>query len=464
MRKTLILGLILALSVPFLSKAQTTDISSFGNWEGLIGAGGGNGAGNPIQTILAIGGDIYVGGSFTQVNIGGSVINANHIARFNTLNNTWSTLGTGVGNGVNGSVGALATDGNFLYVGGSFTQANIGGSTVNVSNLARFSLSTSAWQNVGSGVNGSVNSLAISGTNLFVGGSFNLAGSSTLTQGIARLNLSNSSWSSLGSQSALQLGASVHTITVEGDTLFVGGSFSTENGSTYNAIARVNWQMNQWSKLGTGFGNGLGYVGPITVPPFVSAIVVSGDSIYVGGRFNRANQGGVSVAANHLALFRRSTNEWSPVISDMQNGVASIVNTLLLNGRNLIVGGSFLNAGNISANRIAVLNTSSLAWSTLGSGLGNGIGGIVGIPSPVNAPDVRTICAIGNAIYIAGYFLQANEDGVIVNANHIARYRGNAPNEANSQTITSNGGFSFPPTGLSIAFSGVSGSGTCIVE
>ncbi|MFQ3599125.1 MAG: T9SS type A sorting domain-containing protein [Chloroherpetonaceae bacterium] len=464
MKNTLKILLTAMMFVQFSLKAQTTDISLFGNWEALIGPGSGNGVSNPIQAMVVVGNDIYIGGSFTQVNVGGSVVNANYIARYNTLTNTWSTLGSGGGNGVNSVVSALATDGTFLYVGGSFTQANVGGSTVAVSNLARFNLSTNAWQNVGSGVNGSVYSLAISGTNLFVGGGFNLAGGSVLTQGIARLNLNNSTWNSLGSRSTLALGASVHTLVVEGDTLFVGGLFSTDNGSQLNAVARVNWQTNQWSKLGTGFGNGLGYVGPFTVPPWVQAIVVSGDTIYVGGRFNRANQGGVTVTANHLALFRRSTNEWHPILSGSSNGVENIVNTLLLNGQQLIVGGDFLNAGNISANCIAVLNTSSHAWNPLGSGLGNGIGGVVGIPSPTNYPSVRALVRLGNDIYVAGYFLRANESGVVVDANHVARYGSSVPSATNSQTVVSNGVFSFPSTGVSIALNGVSGVGTCAVE
>ncbi len=191
MKNTLKILLTALMFVHFPLKAQTTEISFFGNWEALIGSGGGNGASNPIQAMVVIGSDIYIGGSFTQVNVGGSVVNANYIARYNTLTNTWSALGTGGGNGLDGTVSALATDGTFLYVGGSFTEANSGGPTVTVSNLARFNLSTNAWQNVGSGVNGSVYSLAISGTNLFVGGSFNLAGGSTLTRGIARLDLSS---------------------------------------------------------------------------------------------------------------------------------------------------------------------------------------------------------------------------------------------------------------------------------
>ena len=86
-----------------------------------------NGVNNTVYALLVSGTDIYVGGLFT---VAGNVA-ANNVAKFDTLTNTWSTLGTGGGNGVDGSVHALAVSGSDLYVGGGFTTANVGGTTVN---------------------------------------------------------------------------------------------------------------------------------------------------------------------------------------------------------------------------------------------------------------------------------------------------------------------------------------------
>jgi len=442
--------------------AQHSNETLSGNWEALIGPGGGYGTNAPVNAIAVSGNDIFIGGSFTQVNVDGIVLNANHIARFNTQTNTWSTLGLG-GNGVNGTVNALAIDGNFLYVGGSFTQANVGGPTVSVSNLARFNLSTSTWQSVGGGVDGFVYALAVSGNNLFVGGGFSIAGGSTITRGIARLNLSNNTWSALGSVGLLQLGAQVYTLAIDGDTLFVGGNFSTDNTSNFNAIASVNWQTNQWAKLGSGTGNGVGNTNPFP-PPFVQVIALSGDTLFVGGRFERANQGGVPVTANNLAMFRRSTNTWFPILSGSFSGVANTVYSLFHDRQNVWVGGIFSNAGSISANRIARYNLVSQTWSAVGTAASNGVGGVIGIPSPSNTPNIYAIAKLDNDLYICGYFLRANEGVAPVEVNHIARYRNGVPNSAHTQAVSANGTFTFPTTGVSINFSGVTGSGFCTVE
>jgi hypothetical protein len=67
-------------------------------------------------------------------------VSANYVARFNPQTNTWSTLGTGSQNGVNGlGVNALAVVGNEVVVGGAFISA--GG--VSAIGVARWNSGTS---------------------------------------------------------------------------------------------------------------------------------------------------------------------------------------------------------------------------------------------------------------------------------------------------------------------------------
>src|SRR2546423_6746080 len=95
---------------------------------------------------------------------------------------------TSLGSGLNNTVQALAVSGSDLYAGGKFTMA--GSSTVNY--IAKWNGTT--WSALGSGVNGYVRALVVSGTNLYVGGDFTMAGATTLNH-IARWN--GSSWSAL---------------------------------------------------------------------------------------------------------------------------------------------------------------------------------------------------------------------------------------------------------------------------
>src|SRR5436190_22231906 len=75
---------------------------------------------------------------------------------------------TPVGSGMSATVLALAVSGNDLYAGGTFTNA--GGSNY----VARWD--GSSWTQVGAGMDGAVRALAVSGNTLYAGGSFTFVG------------------------------------------------------------------------------------------------------------------------------------------------------------------------------------------------------------------------------------------------------------------------------------------------
>src|SRR5207249_171889 len=101
-------------------------------------------------------GNLYIGGGFT---VAGDVI-ANHIAKWNGT--SWSALGSGM----NGDVRALAVSGSDLYAGGYFTTA--GGSNANY--IAKWD--GSRWSPLGSGMNEYVYALAVLGSDVYAAGSF----------------------------------------------------------------------------------------------------------------------------------------------------------------------------------------------------------------------------------------------------------------------------------------------------
>jgi hypothetical protein len=79
---------------------------------------------------------------------------------------------------------AVAVSGTNVYVGGVFTDA---GGNPNADYIARWD--GSAWHALGDGVNGTVNAIAVSGTDLYVGGWFTDAGGNPNADGIGRASL-----------------------------------------------------------------------------------------------------------------------------------------------------------------------------------------------------------------------------------------------------------------------------------
>jgi hypothetical protein len=253
----------------------------------------GNGVTSGVTALAVIGSSLFVGG-VGQANVGGTAVAARGVARFDTTTNTWSKLGSD-GSGVDGAVYALAVSGSTLYVGGSFTQANYGGTAVAVNNVARFDTTTNTWSKLGTdgdGVNGGVSALAVSGSSLFVGGHFtqaNVGGTAVNVEHVARFDTATNTWSKLNTDDyPVLLGVfdEVHALAASGSMLYVGGSFQRWNNDNravaVNFVVRFDTATDSWSTLST---NGLGVNGT------VNALAVSGSSLWVGGSFYMAGDG-----------------------------------------------------------------------------------------------------------------------------------------------------------------------------
>jgi N-acetylneuraminic acid mutarotase len=377
-----------------------TQHTASGTWSSL-GTGSSNGVDSVVLALAVVGNEVYVGGEFTSA--GG--VSANGVARFNTQTNTWSTLGTGSSNGVDGRVTALAVVGNEVVVGGEFTSA--GG--VSANGVARFNTQTNTWSTLGTGsqngVNGlGVNALAVVGNEVVVGGEFTSAGGVSANR-VARFNTQTNTWSTLGtgSQNGVN-GLGVNALAVVGNEVVVGGLFTSAGGVSANNVARFNTQTNTWSTLGTGSQNG--------VNGLVTALAVVGNEVVVGGLFTSA--GGVS--ANGVARFNTQTNTWSTLGTGSQNGVSGtglvVVNALAVVGNEVVVGGLFTSAGGVSANRVARFNTQTNTWSTLGTGSSNGVDG-----------RVTALAVVGNEVVVGGRFISAGG----VSANRVARFKSKKP-------------------------------------
>jgi hypothetical protein len=283
----------------------------------------------------------------------------------------WSGLFDGSYNGTNSTVYAIAVSGSNVYVGGSFQTA--GGKSAN--NIAKWDGST--WSALGSGTSSTVFGLAVSGTDVYAVGSFNTVGGIS-ARGIAKWN--GSSWSSLGGG----VYNDAKCVTVSGSNVYVGGGFSSASNDGSNFITVNNiakWDGTSWSALGTG------------VNDMIYSIVVVNEIVYAGGKFTSAGGNTASCIAKW-----NGTN-WSSLGTGMNNWVYS----LSASGNNIFAGGIFSTAGGNSASKIAKWNGST--WSALGSGV-NG--------------DVNCISLIGEELFAGGTFTTAGG----ISASRIAKWDG----------------------------------------
>jgi hypothetical protein len=319
-------------------------------WDGNVWSALGSGVNNEVYALAVSGTDLYTGGSFDTA---GSVP-ANFIAKCD--GNVWSALGSGMGVVSyygSPSVNALAVSGTNLYAGGSFKTAG----EVTAKCIAKWN--SSAWSALGWGMDWCpgcqprVIALAASGTSLYAGGLFDTAG------GVPANNIAKwdgSTWSALGSWIPYSY---VNALAVSGTDLYAGGQFDTAGGVLASSIAK--WDGSAWSPLGSGVRNpeppnGLGY-------GQVFALAVSGTNLYAGGRFSTAG----GVPANHIAKW--DGRAWSALGAGMSGGFSGdpCVSALAVSGTNLYAGGDFTSAGGVSATNIAKWDGS--AWSALGSGM-----------------------------------------------------------------------------------------------
>jgi trimeric autotransporter adhesin len=214
------------------------------------------------------------------------------------------------------------------------------------------------------GVDGVVTSLVVfddgSGPALYVGGFFSSANGQKINN-IARWD--GRSWQPLGSG----VNDTASTMRVydaqdgQGPKLYVGGQFSSAGGIFVNRIA--SWNGTAWSALGRGVGTG--YYEWISDLAVYDAGQGAGPELCVGGRFSVA---GVLPVKN-IAKWNGKTRRWSALGEGVDNDVYALDVYTQGGGSGplLIAGGSFKNAGGLSAQYIA--SWDGQAWAPLGSGM-----------------------------------------------------------------------------------------------
>jgi metallophosphoesterase (TIGR03768 family) len=288
-------------------------------------------------------------------------------ANFMPENGAWVNI-TGNVPGANRVVYAFDgdSDGN-VYVGGLFSV--VGGLSTNA--VARLSLSTGEWSDVGGGMKDgfsippSVKTFARDAAgNLYIGGSFRIPGDEILSPcDVAKWD--GMRWTRILS---LPSGQGVNALACDSSgNLYVGGTFDMVDGESANNIAK--WDGKRWSALGDGADND------------IDAISCDArGNLYASGDFDNVD----GIPANKVAVWDGS--KWSALGSGISGGKARVIKCD--NAGKLYAGGDFSEAGGVMARSVAVWNGSK--WSALGSWLEKG--------SSIYALDMDS----SGKIYVAG--------------------------------------------------------------
>lgn len=270
------------------------DITS-GTWTSIGNTGSGSGVylnnGNSVYVYSVAYNSkynvVYFGGMFDKDGYGNSL---NNIASSNpTYNNINVVQDTNSDKGLNNQVLCITSDNNIqssqygnIYVGGQFTGTGSSNSTI-LSGIACYNPESSVWNNMSSGVNGTVLTIVIDpndSNKIYVGGNFLSAGGGSVYN-IACYNMETSIWLGLNGGPY----GTVRTIAFapNGD-MYVGGTFTTvytnSNGSTYievNSIAKWN-SSTGWSQLNVQ-PQATSQINAITINP-TNGIMYIGGSIY----------------------------------------------------------------------------------------------------------------------------------------------------------------------------------------
>lgn len=386
--------------------------------------------GNGVNSIAISGSSIYFAGMFSMVGTSGR----NHAAAVDETGTLlpWDPHVCDQGNGNPSSVYGMAATSNQVYMLGDFTCVG-GQKRMHAAAVSAAGLLTS-WAPV---INGPVYTFSRTGSTIYMGGNFSAingrsrtgAGAVDTTGAVSDWNpnpdgraasiiatpnkiymagwFNNVAGTPMKNLAALdpvsgaldltfnaQLNGAVRTMTLDRNNLFIGGDFNSVGGESHLFIASINATTAAVNSAFTG-GTGSG----TKTYPFLEAVAVVGDKVFIGGYFGQVN----GQTRTHLAALNKTTGaldaNWNPIVS---HNVYAI--TASNDGSVVYVGGGNISvvSGSDSAQGVAALDVQTGALTSWRA----------------TASEVRGISVSEAVVYVAGYFNsvsgQARENTVAV--------------------------------------------------
>lgn len=280
-------------------------------------------ANGTVRTLKVHNGDLFVGGVF--FNIGGQLRRG--IAKLNPVTGVadadWNAnLNTQSG------INTMAIDGNHLYIGGNYF---IG---ITRTRLSRLDIADgtidAAWT---TDADNTIHAIVISGEHLYIGGIFSIVGNQLRTR-LAKINKLNGLVDMQWNPSAT---ADVLDLAVGPDGIYAVGMFNFVSDVEVLRITKLDFVFGQpnldWNPKTNG----------TTGLTRASTVAIQGNQIYVGGTFSII--GGYS--RNNLARISNETGlvdaDWAPSLNNIVFSIALSNNTVYVGGAFTTVDGAPIN-------------------------------------------------------------------------------------------------------------------------
>jgi hypothetical protein len=321
-----------------------------------------------IKTVVSDGASgWFVGGTFTSIGTM-EITNIAHLNSDLTPDTSWNA------NLVGTTVNALALDSGILYVGGSFSKIN----GLLVQGLAGVAATNPvvSWNPL---LSGSVNALQVTNGLVFVGGSFYSVGNSNVAN-VAEISTSTALANSFNPST---VDSAVFTLFVTPTDVYVGGQFSTIGTKSRNRLAELDINTavaTSWNPNPNGI---------------VRALVITSTNAFVGGDFTT-----ISVASRRgfASIGLTGAGSAQPLNLALQSaGTVNLVDSLLLQGTSLYVGGQFTNA--LAQPNFLLVGLNITSGLTLPAPLGSDFNGPAGAVYGANA-----LASANGTVLIGGAF------------------------------------------------------------
>ena len=321
-----------------------------------------------VTALARNGSTLYVAGSFTT--IGGAA--RTHLAAVDGAGRatSWAPV-------LDATPNAIAVSGSTVYLGGSFTTIN-GAARPNAGAVDAATGATLAWDPQ---PNNLVYRIAPAGSSVFIGGAFTAVHGTSPVYYLAKVDATTglpTSWVPTIHSTSPGGGTIISALAVRGSVLYVGGLFDMVDSTARHGAAALDvgtaTALQPWNP-NPGMSDGL-------FVPSVSAITLSGSTVYLAGSFQTINGTLARTNAAAVDATTGAATAWAPYLEGDANDLA-------LSGDSIGIAGIFGLAGGVARNNIVALDAGDgtpTSWN----------------PNVNNV--VRVIVPDGPAVFLGGDF------------------------------------------------------------